>query len=295
MVNMFNIFESTSCVHSGAAGTYKDITIDPEVADVVEGVGKNFTCTVFHSCKDQAPAFTWNYKDVPETVGTKKGPSLTWATYSNILYIASLEDDGKKLTCTATFPGGEITNSIVLQVQRHVPKVVDPFENDTVHIFEANVAPKISALTRSCVVIPCTFQTGDMPIMRLRGLWYTSNGEYVYHTGRSNIMDNFKGRTKLLGNPDEQNCTLEIDNVQVHDNGPFCFHAEKGNDKYRFNHSCVFIIMKGYEGLGMDTVGLYIILPLFSFLLLSVVIGIIIYRTRVQKKTSDEPTPERRQ
>ncbi|KAK3560905.1 hypothetical protein QTP86_022883 [Hemibagrus guttatus] len=372
--------------------TYKDITIDPEVADVVEGVGKNFTCTVFHSCKGQPPAFTWNYKDVPETAGTKKGPSLTWATYSNILYIASLEDDGKKLTCTATFPGGEITNSIVLQVQRYVPKVVDPFENDTVHIFEANVAPKISALTRSCVVIPCTFQTGDMPIMRLRGLWYTSNGEYVYHTGRSNIMDNFKGRTKLLGNPDEQNCTLEIDNVQAHDNGPFCFHAEKGNDKYRFNHSCVFIIMKAspdkpvisalphemepgkrftinctvthtcsshppkiswnvqaarevvshvkrsagkwettstitfiptgyeeednlicsalfwkgkkeesstllsvkrYEGLGMDTVGLYIILPLFSFLLLSVVIGIIIYRTRVQKNHGRRQEPDR--
>ncbi|XP_047676768.1 uncharacterized protein LOC113643674 isoform X2 [Tachysurus fulvidraco] len=372
--------------------TYKDITINPDVADVVEGVGKNFTCTVFHSCKGHPPVFTWNYKDLPETVETKKGLSLTWATYSNILYIASLEDDGKKLTCTATFPGGEITSSIVLQVQKYVPKVVDPFENDTLHIFEANVVPKISALTRSCVVIPCTFQIGEIPIMRLRGLWYTSNGEYVYHTGQFNVMDNFKGRTQLLGNPDEQNCTLEIDNVQAHDNGPFCFHAEKGNDKYRFNHSCVFIIMKAspdkpvisalpeemepgkqftlkctvthtcsshppkitwnvqaarevvshvehsagkwettstitfiptgyekednlicyatfwrgkkeesstflsvkrYEGLGMETVGLYIILPLFSFFLLSIVAGIIIYR-KVQKKTSDEPTSERR-
>ncbi|XP_060744036.1 uncharacterized protein LOC132857929 [Tachysurus vachellii] len=373
--------------------TYKDITIDPDVADVVEGVGKNFTCTVFHSCKGHPPVFTWNHKDLPETVETKKGPSLTWATYSNILYIASLEDDGKKLTCTATFTGGEIISSIVLQVQKYVPKVVDPFENDTLHIFEANVVPKISALTRSCVVIPCTFHIGDMPIMRLQGLWYTSNGEYVYHTGQFDVMDNFKGRTQLLGNPDEQNCTLEIDNVQAHDNGPFCFHAEKGNDKYRFNHSCVFIIMKAspdkpvisglpeemepgkrftikctvthtcsshppkitwnvqaarevvshversagkwettstiifiptgyeeednlicqatfwrgkkeesstflsvkrYEGLGMVTVGLYIILPLFSFFLLSIVAGIIIYRRKVQKKTSDEPTTERR-
>ncbi|GAA6111868.1 uncharacterized protein LOC113643680 [Tachysurus ichikawai] len=97
--------------------TYKDITIDPDVADVVEGVGKNFTCTVYHYCKGHPPVFTWNYKDLPETVETKKGPSLTWATYSNILYIASLEDDGKKLTCTAKFTGGEITSSIVLQVQ----------------------------------------------------------------------------------------------------------------------------------------------------------------------------------
>lgn len=114
-----------------------------------------------------------------------------------------------------------------------------------VHVFEANVAPRISALTGSCVVIPCTFQTGNEFIPRLRGLWYTNKGKYVYHTGQSNVMDNFKGRTKLLGNPDDKNCTLEIDNVQAHDNGPFCFHAEKGNDKYSFNHSCVFIIMKG--------------------------------------------------
>lgn len=99
------------------SGTYKDITIDPNVADVVEGFGKNFTCTVFHSCKSQPPNFTWNYEDVPETVGTKKAPSSTWAAYSNILFIASMEDDGKKLTCTATFPHGEITTSIVLQVQ----------------------------------------------------------------------------------------------------------------------------------------------------------------------------------
>ena len=113
------------------------------------------------------------------------------------------------------------------------------------HIYEADVVSRISALTRSCVVIPCTFQIGDVPVTRLRGLWYTNKGEYVFHTGQTNVLDNFKGRTKLLGDTDEQNCTLEIDDVQAHDKGPFCFHAEKGSDKYRFNHSCVFIVMKG--------------------------------------------------
>ena len=107
------------------------------------------------------------------------------------------------------------------------------------------MVPRISALTRSCVVIPCTFELKDETTTRLRGLWYNSKGEYVFHTGQTNVLDNFKGRTKLLGNPDERNCTLEIDDVQAHDNGPFCFHAEKGTDKYRFNHSCVFILMRG--------------------------------------------------
>ncbi|XP_046718568.1 uncharacterized protein LOC124394426 isoform X2 [Silurus meridionalis] len=382
---------SEAQIELNAQCTYTDITIDPEVGDVVEGVGNNFTCTVFHSCKNQPLKFAWNYKELPETLGTKKGSLLNWATFSNVFFIASLEDDGKKLTCTATFSGGEITTSIVLQVQRYVPKFVDPFENDTFHILEANVVPKISALTRSCVVIPCTFKTGDMLITRLRGLWYSSTGEYVYHTGKSNIMDNFKGRTRLLGMTDEENCTLEIDNVQSHDNGPFCFRAEKGNDKYSFNHSCVFIIMKAtpdkpvisalpkemepgkrftihcsvthtcsshppnitwnvraarevvkhveknagkwettssitfiptgyeeeenlicrvtfwkgkkqessvflsvkrFEGLGMGILGLYISLPLVLLLLLCA--GIIICRRRVQTKTSDEATPERR-
>lgn len=40
-------------------------------------------------------------------------------------------------------------------------------------------------------------------------------------------------------------CSLEIDDIKPFDSGPFCFHGEKGNDKYRFNNSCVFIVMKG--------------------------------------------------
>ncbi|XP_026882287.2 uncharacterized protein LOC113587700 [Electrophorus electricus] len=227
---------NAQCIH-------KDIIIDPEEADVIEGFGKNFTCTVFHSCKKEPPTISWNYKDMPETSGIKKY-GLSWTTYSNILFLASMEDHGKKLICTAKFPDVQITASVVLQVLKYEPKDVDPFENDTVHVLEANVFPRISALTRSCVVIPCSFKTGDEPLTRLRSLWITRKGEYVFHTGQSNVLDNFKGRTQLLGNPDEQNCTLEIDNVQPHDNGPFCFRAERGNDKYRFNHSCVFISMK---------------------------------------------------
>lgn len=88
------------------------------MADVVEGFGQNFTCKVFHSCKSQPPSFNWNYQDIPETVETKKGLSLTWVTHSKILFIASMEDDGKKLTCTATLSDEEITSSIVLQVKR---------------------------------------------------------------------------------------------------------------------------------------------------------------------------------
>ncbi|XP_072547729.1 uncharacterized protein [Salminus brasiliensis] len=228
---------NAQCIHEG-------IVIDPDLADVTEGVATNFTCKVFHSCRRQPPTITWNYEDMPETVKIKENRISGWITSSNVLFLASMEDQGKKLICTAKFPDEEITASVVFQVQKYVPKIVDPFENDTLHVFEADVVPRITALTRSCVVIPCTFETGKEDVTRLRGLWYNSKGEYVYHPGLSNVMDNFKGRTELLGELDEKNCTLEIDDVQAHDNGPFCFHAEKGMDKYRFNHSCVFIVMK---------------------------------------------------
>lgn len=43
---------------------------------------------------------------------------------------------------------------------------------------------------------------------------------------------------------------------------------------------CLFL---GFEGLGMDSIGLYIILPLVSLLLFCIAAGIIIYKRRVQK------------
>ncbi|KAL0174920.1 hypothetical protein M9458_030888, partial [Cirrhinus mrigala] len=105
----------------------------------------------------------------------------------------------------------------------------------------------ITALPRSCVVIPCSFKTEDEYLTRLRVLWVTRKGGYMFHTDPVDVLDNFKGRTRLLGNPDEQNCTVEMDNVQTHDNGPFCFQAERENERYSFNNSCVFILMRGEE------------------------------------------------
>uniref|UniRef100_A0A8C1MJW7 Ig-like domain-containing protein n=1 Tax=Cyprinus carpio TaxID=7962 RepID=A0A8C1MJW7_CYPCA len=107
-----------------------------------------------------------------------------------------------------------------------------------------NVIPKITALPRSCVVIPCSFKTYEEYSTELRVLWVTRKGGYMFHTDPVDVSDNFKGRTRLLGNPVEQNCTVEMDNVQTHDNGPFCFRAERENERYGFNNSCVFIIMR---------------------------------------------------
>nr|XP_055053174.1 sialoadhesin-like [Misgurnus anguillicaudatus] len=216
------------------------INIEPKLADVTEGVAKDFNCTVHHSCQTP-PIISWNYDNMPVKKGIKQPKGFELVT---IIFLGAKKDNGKKLTCTAKFSGQDITASVDLHVKQYEPKIVNITEiKKTEVLYKADVAPKITALTRSCVVIPCTFNMEEVLATQLRARWVSEKG-YMYHTGPSNILDNFRGRTRLIGNPVEQNCTVEIDDVKPHDNGPFCFQAEKDEDKYKFNNSCVFILMR---------------------------------------------------
>uniref|UniRef100_A0A3P9L9D5 Si:dkey-238d18.9 n=1 Tax=Oryzias latipes TaxID=8090 RepID=A0A3P9L9D5_ORYLA len=109
------------------------------------------------------------------------------------------------------------------------------------HRLAADVPFRLSALTRSCVVIPCTFWDNEQ-IPMTRGIWAKRDGGIVFHNGRTQVMHHFRDRTKIVGDLSERNCSLEIDDIKPFDNGPFCFHAERGNEKYTFNNSCVFIL-----------------------------------------------------
>ncbi|XP_035288843.1 uncharacterized protein LOC118235520 [Anguilla anguilla] len=251
--------------HPGGQEAQADITIqaecsvgeiitDPGPVEFLEGVVKNVTCSVFYTCSKQQPAIVWSYKDMPASSKTTKMAATKWKTVSSIMFIASMDDHGKTLTCTAEFPDGKRPMaSIDLHVKMYEPPAPEsptagPDTDDTSsisHIWAASVTPRISALTQSCVVIPCGFTSeSEYPVTGLSGMWQTRDGGYAYHNGQSRVTNNFKGRTRLVGDLDEQNCTLEIDEVKPHDNGPFCFRAEKGTDKYTFNNSCVFIVMK---------------------------------------------------
>ncbi|KAJ8332798.1 hypothetical protein SKAU_G00416940 [Synaphobranchus kaupii] len=231
-----------------------EIIIIHKPEEFLEGVVENITCSVFYACSKQRPAIMWNYKDMQTSSATTRLAPTNWQTLSSIMFIASTDDHGKTLTCTAEFPDGKMPKtSINLQVKKYEPPEPkmppagpDPNGTSSIsHIWAAKVSPTISALTLSCVVVPCAFQKeGEYPVTELSGMWHTRDGGYVYHNGQSRVLDNFKGRTRLVGNLDQQNCTMEIDKVKPHDNGPFCFRAEKGMDKYNFNNSCVFLVMK---------------------------------------------------
>ncbi|XP_035528098.1 uncharacterized protein LOC118335777 isoform X2 [Morone saxatilis] len=224
---------------------YEKIKMTEKPGEATEGVAKSVICSVSYKCKKNTPTIVWNYKDMQSSLQTRKISSNTYNAVSNLTFIGTLGDDNNSLTCTAQFITGETSDSATIHIKKYEKPVeeVDPHENDTFHVLAADVPFRFSALTRSCVVIPCSFQfQEDVPLTR--GIWSKKNGGIVFHNGQSRVLDHFKGRTKILGDLSEGNCTLEIDDIKPFDNGPFCFHAEKGNDKYRFNNSCVFIVMK---------------------------------------------------
>uniref|UniRef100_UPI001ED8092F myelin-associated glycoprotein-like n=1 Tax=Scatophagus argus TaxID=75038 RepID=UPI001ED8092F len=122
-------------------------------------------------------------------------------------------------------------------------------------VSKAQVVQTLDALVTSCVVIPCTFTHPQekLPTSRLRGIWQRSKNrdEHIYYEDRTQVLENFRGRTRLLGQLGQDNCTLEITDIKDHDNGPFCFQIELARtetdtsttDKFSFVDSCVTLTM----------------------------------------------------
>uniref|UniRef100_A0A3B5AD56 Ig-like domain-containing protein n=1 Tax=Stegastes partitus TaxID=144197 RepID=A0A3B5AD56_9TELE len=121
--------------------------------------------------------------------------------------------------------------------------------------WKASVVKDLDALISTCVVVPCSFTHpgGNLPTSRLRGIWHLKDkqDENIYHEDQSKILDDYKGRTRLLGELGHNNCTLEITDVRNHDNGPFCFRIEPvetednnpTTEKFSFVEDCVALNM----------------------------------------------------
>ncbi|XP_053543163.1 sialoadhesin isoform X1 [Ictalurus punctatus] len=116
-------------------------------------------------------------------------------------------------------------------------------------VWKAEVVSSVEALVSSCVVLPCKFSYPGTRFSdsRIKGIWHkqTDRNDRIYDEDHHLIGDNFKGRTKLIGRLSEKNCSLEIDDVKDHDDGPFCFRTELPADqKFSFVEKCVTITMK---------------------------------------------------
>uniref|UniRef100_A0A3Q1I544 Ig-like domain-containing protein n=1 Tax=Anabas testudineus TaxID=64144 RepID=A0A3Q1I544_ANATE len=114
--------------------------------------------------------------------------------------------------------------------------------------WKAEVVQKLDALVSSCIVIPCTFTypENNLPRSKLRGIWHlkSDKNQRVYHEDNTRVLENFRGRTKLLGNLGQNNCTLEITEIEDHGNGPYCFRIELAENedptinKFSFVEDC---------------------------------------------------------
>ncbi|XP_023657644.1 myelin-associated glycoprotein isoform X1 [Paramormyrops kingsleyae] len=94
----------------------------------------------------------------------------------------------------------------------------------------------ISAMTNSCVVIPCTFMypSNIRPSRGVHGIWYFGQPypqffpPVVFKSRTDIVNESYKGRTKLLGDLNQRNCTLRISNVGAEHSGRYYFRADLG-------------------------------------------------------------------
>ncbi|XP_067306350.1 myelin-associated glycoprotein-like isoform X1 [Pseudorasbora parva] len=115
-------------------------------------------------------------------------------------------------------------------------------------VWKVHVESEMEALVSSCVVLPCSFKypATVQPSSRIKAMWHNKDkwDDFIYHNDPTRVLDNFKGRTQLLGSLGGLNCSLEIDEVKNHDNGPYCFRVElETSQKFSFVENCVTIRM----------------------------------------------------
>ncbi|XP_064167440.1 myelin-associated glycoprotein-like isoform X3 [Anguilla rostrata] len=115
----------------------------------------------------------------------------------------------------------------------------------TTSTWTTEVPQTISALQGSCVVVPCKFNYPDREIKPtdLTGIWHTTNQDiYIYHPDSSKVMEEFRGRTNLIGDLARKNCSLRINHLKKKDNGPFIFRIEiRDFNKYSYKDKLVSI------------------------------------------------------
>ncbi|XP_051962497.1 sialoadhesin-like isoform X5 [Xyrauchen texanus] len=90
--------------------------------------------------------------------------------------------------------------------------------------WEVRIPKEIHGLKGSCLVIPCSFKyTSDPPTNPNRVVWYqwVSNGyPLVYDPLNTNqVIDKFKGKTDLYGDPSKKDCSLRIQSLEMSHNG----------------------------------------------------------------------------
>ncbi|XP_040899769.1 Schwann cell myelin protein-like isoform X2 [Toxotes jaculatrix] len=109
-----------------------------------------------------------------------------------------------------------------------------------------NLPSSVKGLPGYCVVIPCSFNYPDPErrINKYTGIWMEQAGHAIYHPVESEILQEYRSRTELLGDVTQKNCSLKIDSLKQSDQGPFFFRIDLENyDKFSYKEKTVTITM----------------------------------------------------
>uniref|UniRef100_G3NXF7 Immunoglobulin V-set domain-containing protein n=1 Tax=Gasterosteus aculeatus aculeatus TaxID=481459 RepID=G3NXF7_GASAC len=118
--------------------------------------------------------------------------------------------------------------------------------------WKVKVPSSVKGLPGSCVFIPCSFNYPDTDkrITAFLGMWFIAGGSsIIYHPDESKMIKEFQGRTELLGDVRQKNCSLKIDPLKSSDSGPFFFRIEmKGYDNGSYTEQTSITMMSGFNG-----------------------------------------------
>uniref|UniRef100_A0A8C7RSF8 Ig-like domain-containing protein n=1 Tax=Oncorhynchus mykiss TaxID=8022 RepID=A0A8C7RSF8_ONCMY len=121
---------------------------------------------------------------------------------------------------------------------KHTYKVVAKWLKDN----KVKVPSSVFGLQGSCIMIPCSFNypKPEKKPSKLTGIWLKDTYEVIYHPDSSSIIKDSRGRTELMGDLRQKNCSLRIDPLHRSDKGPFTFRIEiKDHDKYTYKDDTV--------------------------------------------------------
>ncbi|XP_041709880.2 sialic acid-binding Ig-like lectin 12 [Coregonus clupeaformis] len=108
----------------------------------------------------------------------------------------------------------------------------------------AEVPSSVSGLQGSCIVIPCSFnypEPEEKP-SEFTGIWFKDTNDVIYHPDSSKVFKDYKGRTELVGDLRQKNCSLRIHPLHRSDKGPFYFRIEiEDHKKYSYIRDTVSI------------------------------------------------------
>nr|XP_019948347.1 PREDICTED: myelin-associated glycoprotein-like isoform X1 [Paralichthys olivaceus]XP_019948348.1 PREDICTED: myelin-associated glycoprotein-like isoform X1 [Paralichthys olivaceus] len=121
-----------------------------------------------------------------------------------------------------------------------------------------NLPSTVKGHPGSCVVIPCSFSYpgNKKDVTKFTGIWMEETNHFVYHPDKSQIVQQYRDRTELLGDITHKNCSLKIDRLQQSDQGPFHFRIELENlNNFSYKEHKVSIAMIGKPDLALSISG----------------------------------------